>query len=404
MLARYIFLSVIALFALAAATNFAPGDLERLAMLERDGRHEQTMGELQRRYDEGDRNPRMMLRLHNLKIRFGQVDEARVVLEEYARGRPADPEAQIGLIRFYQMNQLEGPYLTTLRTFQERSRSKELLNELLSFYRMTGRFRDEEDLLERTSRAAWAGPAELERLGLLAAARGDLQRAAAALRRADGRLDEQSRAARLGLFRVLVELKEPDEAHRRCVVWLRSWRNTELSVEFMDALSTAGRNDLALDIGNRFGGPGHDATLVSAELLHEQNKSGEALQRLREYQSAGFPEEPDRVQRFVAAAASVGGADMAIRAARLTGLRKLESNVIIDLIDAIQDGLENNASLLPRELLKGFSSEVEVRLQNVTPIGREATDPLVLPDELRLFVSHLALLDGDRDLARSFVV
>lgn len=404
MLARYVFLAVVSLGALVAASKLAPGDLERLAMLERDGRHEQARDELQRLYESGERNPRMMLRLYNLKVRFGEVDGARTVLEEYARLRPTDTEAQNGLIRFYQINHLEAPYLDALRKLQERTRSRELLAELVSFYRMTGRFREEEDLLERTARANRAGPAEFERLGLLAAARGDLPRAVRALRRADGRLlDDQSRPARLGLFRVLVELKETDEAHQRSVVWLRTWRSPELTVEFMDALSLAGRSDLAIDIGQRFGGPGNDATLVTAELLHEQSRNAEALQRLNEYQSNGLPEEPDRIQRFVSVAAATGAAEVALKAARLVGLRKLDANVVVDLIDALQDASESTPGVLQTDQLRGFAAEIEARLQNVAPVGQESPDRLILSDDLRLFSCRLAILDKDRDLARRFL-
>jgi Flp pilus assembly protein TadD len=400
MLARYLFLAVIALGALVAAVKLAPGDLERLAMLERDGRHEQAMGELQQLYSEGQRGPELMRRLFNLEIRFGLVDEARQVLEEYARLRPSDSEAQMGLIRFYQTNQLEEPYVATLRAQYERTRSRELLSELLGFYRISGRFRDEEDILERTALANRAGPAEFERLGLLAAARGDLQVAARALRRADGRVDEPSRAARLGLFRVLVELKELDEAHQRCLAWLRTWRDPELAVELMETFSQAGRADLALDIGARFGGPGNDVTLASAEILNDQGRHGEVLQKLREYQSGGLPEDRDRAQRFISISASSGGAEMALRAARLVGMRKLEGSVILDLLDSLQDALEVNSTGFPIDLLKGFSAEIDARVQNSIPVALEAGDRLVLADDMRLFATQLAILDRDRDLAR----
>lgn len=400
MLARYLFLAVIAIGALIAAVKLAPGDLERLAMLERDGRHELAMAELQKLYADGQRDPQLILRLYNLQIRFGLVDEARKVLEEFARVRPTDIEAQIGLIRFYQMNQLEAPYAAALRALYERTRSRELLSELLGFYRINGRYRDEEDVLERTAAANRAGPAEFERLGLLATARGDLQLAARALRRADGRVDEPSRSARLGLFRVLVELKELDEAHQRCLAWLRTWRDPELAVELMETFNQAGRTDLALDIGTRFGGPGNDVTLASAEILNEQGRHDEVLQKLREYQSVGLPEDRDRAQRFISISASSGGADMALRAARLIGMRKLEGSVILDLLDSLQDALEVNAGTFPMDHLKGFSAEIEARLQNTSPVAQEAVDRLVLADDMRLFASQLAIFDKDRDLAR----
>lgn len=400
MLARYVFLAVITLGALAAAANFAPGNLERLAMLERDGRNEQAMVELQSLYDAGERHPQVMLRLYNLKARFGLVDDARIVLEEYAKQRPGDIEAQIGLIRFYQNNQLETPYVTALRSLAERTRSRELLNELLGFFRMTGRFREEEELLERTARANRASAAEFERLGLLAASRGDLQRAVRALRRADGRLDEQSRPARVGLFRVLIELKETEEAHQRSVAWLRSWREPDLAVEFMDALTDAGRMDLALDIGGRFGGPDNDVTLVMAELLHEQGRNDEALRKLKEFAASGTPEQPERTQRLIAVAAAAGDPAMALRAARQIGLRKIDASVVIDLLDSLFDTIEADTRAIPAELLRGFSSEIDARIQNASPVGQEATDRLVLSDDMRLFASHLAILDNDRDLAR----
>ena len=401
MAARYFFLATIAAGSILTAVSLIPGDLEHVAMLERDGRYEDAMAELDRQYANGRRDPRLMIDLHKLKLRFGQLEAARQVLEEYARARPKDIQAQIGLIRFYQMNQQETDYVASLKALNERTRSRELHNELLGYFRSTSRFRDEEDLLDRAARANRAAPADYQRLGLLAASRGDLARAARALRRADGRLDENSQPARLSLFRILLDLKEYDEAHTRALNWLSTWRVTSLVVDFMTELSDAGRVDLSLDIGNRYGGPGSEVTLVAAELLVEQGKRELALPRIKEFVATGLPEDREYGLRLIELAVAADEAEIAVRAARNLGLRKLPGDLVIDVLDVARDTIADaTASRMPAALLKGFSAEIEARIANTAPVGEEARDAVVLPGELRLLAAQLAIQEPDLDLAR----
>jgi hypothetical protein len=401
MIRRYAFLALITLGASSAAYSLLPGDHERMAMLERDGRHEDAMAELGRQYDAGRRDSRTVLALYNLKVRFGEIGGAQRVIEEYARDRPRDVQAQLGLVRFYQTTQQESLYVAALRSLNDKTRSREIQDELVGYYRASGRYREEEELLEKLSRANRASPAELERLGLLAAARGDLQRASRALRRADGRLGASSRATRVALFQVLVDLKEHEDAHRRAIDWLRTWSDTSLVTDLMERLATAGRVDLALDLGTRFGGPGTEATLVSAELLAEQARFVEVQALLRTYAANRLPESRETAARYVALAVEASDMALAVVAARHIGLRKLPGDVVADLIDGLQEAAYGrNRAPVSIEYTRGLSAEIETRLRNVNPVGEEAPDVPNLTTEARLFVARLAILDNDLDLAR----
>jgi tetratricopeptide (TPR) repeat protein len=400
MLARYSFLGLIALGAAGAAASLVPGDLEHVAMLQRDGRHEAAMAELDRQYTAGRRDTRAVLALYNLKVRFGDLDTAQRLLEEHARSRPRDMQAQIGLIRFYQATQQQEAYVASLAGLNERTRSRELQNELLGFYRLNGRHREEEELLERAAKVNRAGPAEFERMGLLAAARGDMQRAARALRRADGRLDEQSQPARLSLFRILVELREYDEAHGRALAWLRTWRDPNLVVDLMNTLAQAGRVDLALDLSGR--SPGGAVSLRAAEILTANRRGEEALVRLKEVQPSGLIEDRLQATRYISVAISARQAKLALTTARHLGLRKLPAETVADLVDLLRDDAAGPRTV-SREQLKGFSAEIEARMANRTPVGDEVAGALMLPGDLRLYATELAIRDGDRDLARRMI-
>lgn len=403
MAARYIFLGGLAAAAIATAARLLPGDLERVSQLERDGRFESAMAELDRLRAEGNRDPRVAISLYKLKVHFGELDLAQSLIEEYARTRPRDTQAQLGLVRFYQQTHQPEPYVTALRHLWERTRSVELQKELVGFYRISGRYGEEEELLDRASRIGRATTADLERLGLLAAGRGDLQRAARALRRVDGRIDIQAQQSRLNLFAILLTLKEHDEALERSATWLKAWQSQDATLSIIDDFVEAGRSDLAITLSGRLGGPGSEVTLVGAELLAEADRIPELKKRLAEYAERGLPEKTEPAARFISLCVAAGDLETAVKTARNIGLKQLPAETVTDLVDALSDLVEEGESgRLPRNLLTGFAAEIESRIIDQT--SRADRDALVLPPKLMLYAAQLAVTDNNRELARRLLL
>lgn len=403
MAARYIFLGGLAAAAIATAVKLLPGDLERVSQLERDGRFESAMVELDRLRAEGNRDPRVAISLYKLKIHFGELDRAQALIEEYARTRPRDTQAQLGLVRFYQQTHQPEPYVTALRHLWERTRSVELQKELVGFYRINGRYGEEEELLDRASRIGRATTADLERLGLLAASRGDLLRAARALRRIDGRIDIQAQQSRLNLFAILLSLKEHDEAFERAATWLKAWQSQDITLALIDDFVEAGRSDLAIALSGRLGGAGSEVTLVGAELLAEAGRNAELKKRLAEYAEKSLPEKPEPASRFISLCIAAGDLEAAVKTARNIGLKQLSAETVTDLVDALNDLREEGESgRLPANLLVGFAAEIEGRIVDQT--SRAEQDALVLPPRLILYAAQLAVTDNNRELARRLLL
>jgi hypothetical protein len=403
MAARYIFLGGLAAAAIATAVKLLPGDLERVSQLERDGRFEAAMAELDRLHAAGSRDPRVAISLYKLKIHFGELDRARSLIEEYAKARPRDMQAQLGLVRFYQQTHQPESYVKALHQLWERTRSVELQKELIGFYRSNGRYGEEEELLDRASRIGRATTADLERLGLLAAGRGDLLRAARALRRVDGRVDIQAQQSRLNLFAILISLKEHEEAFERAATWLKAWQSKDATLAFIEDFVEAGRSDLAIALAGRFGGPGSEVTLVGAELLAEAERIPELKKRLAEYSERELPEAAEPAARFISLCVAAGELETAVKAARNIGLKQLPAETVTDLVDALSDLLEEGESKrLPRNLLTGFAAEIESRIIDST--SRADRDALVLPPKLMLYTAQLAVNDNNRELARRLLL
>ncbi|KAB2850816.1 MAG: hypothetical protein F9K44_03705 [Hyphomicrobiaceae bacterium] len=403
MAARYLFLGGLAAATVVTAIRLLPGDLERVSQLERDGRFEAAMAALDRLHATGNRDPRIALSLYKLKVHFGELDRAQALIEEYARARPRDTQAQLGLVRFYQQTHQPEPYIGALRQLWERTRSAELQKELVGFYRLDGRFAEEEEVLERASRTGRATTADLERLGLLAAGRGDLQRAARALRRADRRLDARAQQSRLSLFAILLALKEHEEAFERSATWLKSWQSQDATLGIMEDLAEAGRADLAIALSARFGGSGSEVTLIGAEMLAEANRIPELKKRLAEYVERGLPETREPAARFISLSVAAGELETALKAARNIGLKQLPADTVADLLEALSDLTEDGeAGRLARSLISGFAAEIEGRLEDSA--SRAERDQLILAPRLLLYTAQLAVSDNNRDLARRLLL
>ena len=402
MVARYLFLGGLAAGAIASAVSLLPADIERVSMLERDGRFEAAMTELDRLHASGNKDPRISIALYKLKVHFGELQSAQALIERYAAARPRDTQAQLGLIRFYQQTQQSELYVKALAGLQERTRSVELQKELIGYYRLNGRNSEEEELLERANRTGRASTADIERLGMLAATRGELVRAARALRRVDGRLEAATRTPRMSLFAILIDLKEYDDALSRSASWLRSWQDPTATLEFMDAFVAAGRSDLAIDLSRRFGAPGSEIMLTGIELLAEANRLPEARERLAEFARPALPETRDHAARFISLAIAVEDYPLAVKAARNIGLRQLPSAIVADLIEALyEDSNQSTPDPVSYDILKGFSAEIESRL--IDPVSQSGKDALTLPPQLMLYAAQLAVADSNRDLALRFM-
>ena len=396
MIARRLFLLTIAVAAIWAAVALIPGDLERVAMFERDGRYSEALSELQRQYDSGRRGPGALIELYKLHVRFGDIDAAQKYLEEFSRTRPQDLQTQIALLKFYKQNSRLDEYLALLKSLNERLHTKALLTELLGYYRLTGQSVAEEDELEAAARSNRPplSPSDLERLGLLAAARGDLQRAAKALRQADARRDPQARHGRQSLFQILLDLNATDEAEARALGWLRKWRDPELLADFMSSLARVGRWDLGVKLTDASGIVDDRTVVAGAELLAQGGRFDEARLRLAKYDAGELPSDPETLVQMTAVAAASGDAPLALRSARQAGFNRLDGETVGELLTCLEQHATNfGLRGLSPDLVKGLAGDLEPLLP----------PPPAPYSSQRLFAAWLAVQDGNSQLASRFL-
>ena len=91
-----------------------PGDAERIAMLERDGKTVEARQMLEQKFLTGDRRQRTLFLLEGLYEQAGNLPKAGQTLELLAEQRPRDAAVQRQLGQFYKLTHDEPAYIKTL--------------------------------------------------------------------------------------------------------------------------------------------------------------------------------------------------------------------------------------------------------------------------------------------------
>lgn len=333
--AHLIVMSVIFAGALVVGYLLLPGVNERIAMLERDGQHRQALRILEQRFQAGDRSQRTLFQLQRIYEDFGDLTNARTMLELLAEQRPKDPQVQRQLSLFYKNTQDSAGYIKTLEMRLQSRYAETLCKELIGLYRSAGDYAAEQRKLQECRLQGYRRPDDIIRLAYLVAADGDLAQSAQLLRSVDDRRRLRIDRDRMMLFVSLLEANEAVDAQRRAMRWLKASKDDALALLLIDNLAKDGRHDLAIDLARSVGTAGDSVSLSVAELMLDRDQTLAARSYLRGWMEQARIRDADVAQRFISASLDTEDPELAFIGAEKFGLKRLAQSDLTALAEAL---------------------------------------------------------------------
>jgi len=300
-----------------------PGQAERIAMLERDGRRREALALLERNFADGDRRPRTLFQLQNHYEEFGDLDNARRMLEMLTELRPRDTQALRRLALFYRHTQDVEAQIGALKRLIALRYSEDACRELIGLYRQRGAYAEEQATLQDCRQKGYRRADDLIRLASLLAVDGEAGAATGLLRSADDLRRLKTEPERLRLFGILIAQDQPREALRRAVRWVRGQRNEAFVDLLVDQLLIADRADTALALVREVGSPGDAIALTVAELMLAKDQQSAARIYLRGWLENARVTSRTLAARFIRTALDADAPDIAFLGARRFGLERV---------------------------------------------------------------------------------
>lgn len=211
--------------ALAAGIALLPHEEERAVIAYRDGNIANAIGILDRLAAIETANAALTMQLHKLHDQAGNAEESIASLEDYLVLHGRDEQALEKLIDLYR---------ATMQTPQRREALERLLaiavhpvrvRELIGVYRLTNDEDAEFKLLADPRIAFVLSYQDMERLAVLALARGDVRLALMSFSAADEHAPPSAYTYRLSYLDLLIGRKRFDEAKERLLRWVAGWRD-----------------------------------------------------------------------------------------------------------------------------------------------------------------------------------
>ena len=364
---RSIVMAVLFSGALALAWLILPGEAERIAMLERDGKGREALALLERRFDAGDRNQRTLFQMQLYYETFGELEKSRKMLEMMAELRPRDPQIHRRLAQFYKQTQDVEAQLGALRRQLDLRYSEPACKELVGLLRQRGQFNEEQVAIQQCREKGYRRAEDLIRLASLLAVDGDLPQAVSLLRSADDLRRLKAEPERLRLFGILLMLDQPRDALRRAIRWVRGARNEAFVDLLVDQLVLAKREDTALDLVRAVGTAGDAIALTAAELMLNRDQGEAARSYLRGWLEKARLGTSAIAGRFVRLAIDAGDPDNAFKGAQRFGLARLPQPDIASLSEALAEAGRTAEAEVARSFLRG---DTLVRPPPVRPPSR----------------------------------
>lgn len=328
-------MSVVFLGALAIGYLVLPGQNERIAALQRDGKNREALHLLEQLFKQGDRSQRTLFQLQHLYEHFGDLEMARRTLEMLAGARPRDLQVQRQLAQFYKLTQNEAGYVAALKRQLDARYSEPACKELIGIHRRNGRFAEEQAALSDCRQRGYRRTDDVIRLAYLVAADGQIAEASSILRSVDDRRRLKVDRDRLMFFTALVEAGQAVEAQKRALRWLKASRDDALVLLLIDHLAKDGKYELAIDLARQVGAPGDGVSLAVGELLLDQEQSLAARSYLKGWMDIAKIRDVEIAQRFVAAALDAEDPELAFRGAASFGLAKIGQGELVQLAEAL---------------------------------------------------------------------
>ena len=362
-------MAILVLGALALGALLLPGERERVAMLERDGKNREALSILERRFAEGDRSQLTIYQLQELNLHFGDLDRSRRMLELLARERPRDAEVQRRLAAFYKQTQDEDAYVKALEARISLRYSEAGCRELIGLLRRRGDFDGEQRALQDCRQRGYRRAEDLVRLATLHAASGEMGPASQILRSVDDLRRLKSDRERLTLFATLLEADQPREAQRRAVRWLKGARDDDFALTLIEMLADRKRHDFAIALAREVGEPGSSVSLAVAELMLDRGEIVAARTYLRGWLTGAKFDNDVLLSRFVGAALDAEDPVLAFEAAERFGLDRAPPADTMALAEALtvigdQPRFDNVRAVLSAEQLARnplLSAAIELR-------------------------------------------
>lgn len=380
--------------AVVVASYLLPGDNERIAMLERDGKTREARIVLEAAYNGGDRRQQRLFQLQGLYETAGDVGAARRMLEELAAARPRDFALQRQLAQFYRNIQDQPAQIQALLGLIDLRYSEPACREVVGILRQRGDYSGEQSALLKCREKGYRRAEDMIRLGSLLAAGGEIREAIALLKAADDLRRLGSDRQKFQLFELLLESDQPREAQRRAIRWVRATRDDQFALTFIRALAAVKRHDLGIELAREVSVPGDPVFLAIPELLADQGLTAAALDLLRGWLEKSLLLDTSALNRFVRVALEVGAPQIAFAGAQKAGFVPLESDVARDLVRSLEaSGAEAESDrirkVLQLEAKPRQSDIVELSTGRLAKSESSASVPLAKPERLAAWRADL---------------
>lgn len=343
------------LFATGAVVAFwlLPGEGERIAMLERDGKTREARTILEADFAAGDRRQRTLFQLEQLYEQAGDLPLARRMFELLTAERPKDAAIQRQFGIFLRQTEDEQAYIESLKRQVGLRYSEQACRELIGLLRRSGAYEKERRALETCRQKGYRRPDDMVRLASLMAVDGDIKDATVLLRAVDDLRRLKSERERLQLFDLLIENAQPAEAERRGVRWIKTNKDDDLALTLISLLVLAGRHDLAIEFARETSVPGDSVFLSIPEVLVERRELAAADGLLRGWLDKAHMLDEALARRFIQAALAAGDPELALAGAEKAGVTTLGNDAVAELAKALDaagkgaeaDGLRRKTGL-----------------------------------------------------------
>ena len=350
-----------------------PGDSERIAMLERDGKTTEARSILESEFAAGDRRQRTLFLLEGLYEQAGDLSRARAMLELLAKLRPTDTALQKQLGTFYKLTHDEVAYTKSLITQIDLRYAEAACRELIGLFRRKGAYAEEQAALSKCRTKGYRRPDDMVRLASLMAADGDSREAANLLRAVDDLRRLKSDRERLQLFDLLLQNDQPNEAQRRAARWVKGSKDDQFALTVISELVADRRPELAIELARETSAPGDSVFLAIPEVMLELNQTAAAQAMLRGWLDKATFFSSEIAGRFVSAALGALDPVLAYSGAQKAGLATVPVRNLEDLARA----LTNAGMAAEAQAVRVFApAKIDVATASGSPVDEPTAGPI----------------------------
>lgn len=376
------FILVVIVSLLVAAAVLSPWREERAAMLAGEGRHREAIALLERQLAAAPHDPDVLAALGRSHAALGEVPQAIDAFDGYLAVRPHDLAAREREAELLLQSGSIDRYFDAMKRAVAEQPSAARVTRLVELYRLHGRVEDEISTLEAYADKGILEVSQLERLGALLAEWGDWREARRWLELADERAPADASTGRLLLLEVLIQLNDVNQINERAQAWMAGWRSPFLSGKIILRVAYSGHTIAASKLALEYTDMRPDDALGMVGFLVGKGRQDLARQMLIRWAGrTSKTEEPGLLHAFVQGSALVG--DVGAPLGKFLRLARSGSNAATE-------------GQLAEELVNAFGSPALAAIRPLLSNEMLLTRPL--------FAAELSLSDGNREMARWYLI